>query len=190
MKYFKLQYLLIFSLFFCSFYGQEKIQSVFSSIGKLSGGYGSPYLKKFYSKNGEGLFVGGKGAFIFNRSFSFGGFGGTVIGNIEREDYNLGMGFGGIYGENIFFVSSPVHVSIATYIGLGGFGGKKNDEDKIYNFGVTLEPELNIEINLTYFLILAVGGSYQFVFTQFEKILKSDDFNGLNISIAFKFGRF
>lgn len=173
----------------------DRIQSIFSANGdiKLTGGYGGPYIKTFFSANGEGTFIGGKGAFIYNRFFAFGGFGSGFVGSMKKDGYDLGMGFGGIYGEVIPFISSPLHLAFTTYLGLGGFGGKKgngDNEEKIRAFGIVVEPELNIELNLTHFLILSVGGSYQFVFANFEKVLKQTDFNGFNLNVTFKFGKF
>ena len=201
MKHFSFKYLIIISLFFLFFYSkglnnffevntnQQKVQSLFSGDVKMTGGYTSPYVKKFFSKNGEGLFVGGKAGFMLDRTFTLGGFGGGFISSMKKDGYDLGMGFGGLYGEALFFISSPIHFSFATYVGFGGFGGSK-EEEKIRSFGVTVEPELNLEINLTHFLVLVVGGSYQVVFTQFDEVLEAEDFNGVNLNVSLKLGRF
>lgn len=209
-SFFSFKVVLLLSLFLLFSYGKgfknlfnksqdenndPKIQSIFSAEGlKPSGGYGSSFVKGVFLSKGEGVLIGGKGAFIFNGSFAFGGYGAGFVGNATKDDYKMGMGFGGLFVESIFSLSSPIHFALANYVGLGGFGGKKNedqaDEEKIGKFGVVLNPELNIEVNITPYFIVALGVGYQLVFADFNKVFTADDFSGLTLNLDFKWGKF
>lgn len=174
--------------------GMEKddtpIQTLFSGDStKLTGAFGGPFVSGLFLPSGNGVLVGGEGAFIFNDWFVFGGYGAGFVGDVKKDDYKMGMGFGGLYLEGIFNLSSPIHLAFATYAGVGGFGGKKND-DKVSKAGIILNPELNLELNIAKFLIIAIGAGYQVVFADFDKVFEQKDFSGVTVSVSFKFGKF
>jgi hypothetical protein len=115
-------------------------ETLFGGENYRSGGYGGPEIK--YSKilDNGGLFIGGRGGWIVNSTFSLGGAGyflvtshkaytsETSYTNWKGEtitldtNYYTRMGYGGIFMEYINSSDKVVHFTINTLIGAGWAG--------------------------------------------------------------------
>jgi hypothetical protein len=175
------------------------------------GGYGG--LSMGYTKIGENnAFYGGfKGAWIVGHGIGIGIAGNGIVTElatdlIPNQEYNyISAGYGGLLIEPILFGLKPVHLSMPIIIGTGAVVFDYGNYDQMgYNevawrqFFV-VEPALEVEMNVTRFFRLAVGGSYRFtsdtdmqvtVSNTSYNVLEANDLNNFNVYVSFKFGKF
>ncbi len=166
-------------------------QQTLVSGGLESGGFGAPIVR-FSEVNGQfAVLVGGRGGWIINHTFVLGaaGYGVAtdveVAGNPNRR--GLEFGYGGADLEVVLGSDALIHLTLQTLIGGGAFqlnyGGPT---DGVFVF----EPALNIDLNVTPFMRLGMGGGYRWV-TDVDLIGFSDaDFSAFFGSVVLKFGSF
>ncbi len=166
-------------------------QQTLVSGGLESGGFGAPIVR-FSEINGQfAVLVGGRGGWIINHTFALGaaGYGVAtdvqVAGNPNRR--GLEFGYGGADLEIILGSDALIHVTFNTLIGGGSYrlnyGGP-------YDGVFVLEPALNIDLNVTSFMRLGVGGGYRWV-TDVDIVGFTDsDFSAFFGSLVLKFGSF
>ncbi len=81
-----------------------------------SGGFGGPVVKFSQINNEFGLFVGGRGGWIINHSFAFGGGGYGLVTEISApapsDSLTLGLGYGGLELEYINRSDKLIHSQI------------------------------------------------------------------------------
>jgi hypothetical protein len=162
----------------------EKIEdkAVLISKGNFKpGGYGAPVFKfTQIGTNEVGLFFGLRTGFIMNDYFSL-GLGANILFNpIDRSkiggytyigpDSVVNMAYGGILLEYYIFPKSFIHVSIGVLIGGGAFAFQDGNYWQYQKFNpqtlngfFTLEPEVNVFINITKFFRIGVGATYRYV---------------------------
>ncbi len=202
-------YILLFLLLF-SFNILPQDQTLIS--GKLeSGGYGAPVVKFTSIKDNFAVFVGGYGGWLINHTFLIGGGGYGLVNAIKLPGYvtfvgvpyerKIMFGYGGVILEFIGNPSNLIHYSISTLIGAGGLSYRYIDYRNYTDFYdnndypdkavFVFEPAVNLELNITTFFRINVGGSYRMVrgsnnFIEFN----NNDLSGFSANIAFKFGKF
>lgn len=145
------------------------------------GGFGSPVIKATSLAGGAAILVGGRGAAVLNHKVAIGGGGFGLAG--RRDD--LAFGYGGPSVNVIFFPESLVHFDVGALVGWGAArtGGVKT--------GVfVLEPEVNLELNITHNMRLALGASYRHVTDVGGSTGIAPDFSGLTGTLALRFGTF
>ncbi|KPK00771.1 MAG: hypothetical protein AMS20_14985 [Gemmatimonas sp. SG8_28] len=161
------------------------------SGGLESGGFGAPVVR-FSQVNGQfAVLAGGRGGWIINHTFVIGaaGYGVAtdvqVAGNPNRR--GLEFGYGGVDLEVVIGSDALIHATAQALIGGGAFvlnyGGPT---DGVFVF----EPGLNVDLNVTPFMRLGLGGGYRWV-TDVDLIGFSDsDFSSFFGSVVLKFGSF
>ena len=118
-----------------------------------------------------------------------------------NKDVFLAGGYGGLYVEPIVFPRSPIHVSFPVLFGAGGISYVSKDADQNDNLiedsevFLLIEPSAELELNLTRFFRIALGGSYRFP-TAFNVGLNgtprasAESIKGMSYTISLKFGKF
>ena len=158
--------------------------------GIESGGFGAPVVK-FTQVNGEfGVLVGGRGGWIINHVFVLGGGGYGLVNDIWVRGFvpepRLQFGYGGIELEGIIASNSLVHFTVAGLVGGGGVTLGVDPSDAVF----VLEPQANLELNVTPFMRINVGGGYRWVTDVDLYPLTNRDFSAAFGSLALKFGKF
>jgi hypothetical protein len=185
---------------------EKKAETLFSGEMKI-GGFGGPQAK-FTEFNGEfAVQFGGRGGFIINETFSIGGGGYGIasrrhMGSFTNTgfDTRLNIGYGGLILEYIHNSDDLFHFTFNTLIGAGGaeLSDSPQTSSRYYNdYGLmdsdwffVVEPELNLDVNLTRFMRFSIGASYRYIGdVQMEDLVESD-LSGFSANIMFKFGRF
>ncbi|MEP0365433.1 MAG: hypothetical protein ABJN36_08130 [Cyclobacteriaceae bacterium] len=197
--------ILIISLMLSStFCFSQEIQALFSSNDSSKtlsfGSYGGPLIETTHINSDWGLAIGGKGGVIINKKFAFGGIGkrlvsrnnflGNNLNGNESTSLSLSYGSGGVFGEYIFNMVSPLHFSIPINLMAGGVSIEENNVDIESSTIFIFEPGINLEFNFSKYFISAINVSYRQVFGGSLKNLNNRDLSGLNIGLVFKFGNF
>jgi hypothetical protein len=162
------------------------------------GGFIAVTARYIKVKDEVGILTGGRVAMIVNHAFSagMGGYG-TVRepapeGMTGLED--LEMAYGGLFLEYTFKPHAVFHVSVPVLVGAGqtSFVGdyvdpeSGDDSDTFF----VLEPELNLEFNVTRNWRLDLGVGYRHINgTGFAEITDEDQ-SGINWAFTMKFGAF
>ena len=169
---------------------------------KTFGGYGGPLIEMTQINNDWGVLFGGKGGFIVNRKFAFGGVGMAMLNNpdytgsaqSESTDVPLQLSYasGGVFFEYFFNLESPVHFSIPVNIMGGGVTiNKENTNYEIESSGMfVIQPGLNLEFNVTKHFIPAVYVTYRQVLASKLENLNNNDLSGISMGLILKFGGF
>ena len=109
--------------------------------------------------NGAAVFVGYRGGWVINRTFSLGGGGYGLISDVYFSGNKLKMGYGGLDLEYKINSDEIVHFAVRSLIGLGGIELMGVGQESFF----VLEPGVNLELNVTSFFKLSGGVSYRFV---------------------------
>ncbi|MCF7805617.1 MAG: hypothetical protein K9N46_16675 [Candidatus Marinimicrobia bacterium] len=163
------------------------------------GGYGGPVLKAVQIDGSTEMMVGGRGGWIINHTFVLGGGGyGLASNHPAGEDSLLELGYGGLYCMVILQSDEMIHVTAGSMFGAGGIDRRPDledweDYDHNNNDGNpfwVIEPEVNLELNVTNFFRIGAGVSYRYV-----KAMDGFDTMGIELSgyaanLEFKFGGF
>lgn len=187
---------------FALFAQDDEPETLFSGVNSISG-FGGPMMQ-FSSVNGEfAFFMGGGGAVLFNRRFFLGGYGmGMTNGDIKHQasdlqKHTLQFGHGGFWLGYVIQPNKAVHFSVSSQAGWGGvslgedyssINNRIYDEDDVF----VLCPQAEVELNLTNFMRVGIGGGYRMVSgLQMEGVaLENSDLSGPFGSLTFKFGWF
>jgi len=131
---------------------------------------------------------------------------GTLVNNPVA---NLRMGYAGIYFEYIIAPNKPIHVSIPVLFGGGYahyvntykidqlFEDNKSSSDEVpkdYTYStdsyLLIQPGLELEMNINKFFRLGLNASYRYIYDLDMLQTESDDLDGFNAAISFKFGKY
>jgi hypothetical protein len=165
-----------------------------------NGGFGGPELK-ITSINGEtAVFMGGRGGWIMNHTFSLGGAGYGLVTRVHSKNVDsvhqfLQMGYGGLDLEYIASSNDLIHLSLGLLIGAGGIGFKNNIEDMIDHHPTmesffVLEPSVHVNLNVTHFFRIAGGVSYRYINGVKSPVSTNTDMTGLSGVFTLMFGKF
>ena len=172
------------------------------------GGYGGFVLKGSTVRGTPQLFLGGYGGWFINRTIMIGGGGYGMVSRVSASDAvpkldgktpEIGLGYGGFVVEYTHNSNSLVHFTGQALIGAGGAGYIWRDQlfDTEYDFNdtpsdsfFTVEFGANVELNVSSFARVAIGGSYRFVSGLDLVGLSDKDLSGPGGNITFKFGKF
>ena len=164
------------------------------------GGFGAPVVKFTQIDDRFGVLVGGRGGWIINGSLVIGG-GGYGLANLDNFEHvtnasgdrgRLSMGYGGLELTYVLRPDELVHLTLGVLIGAGGvvwnpLGSSGRQEDD--PFFIT-EPELDVVLNVTRFMRLALGAGYRLVRGVELFDLGDGDISGLAGVVTLKFGSF
>jgi hypothetical protein len=155
-----------------------------------SGGFGAPVIKFANAVDQFAVYVGGRGGWIINSTImlGLGGYGLASDVTIDPRFFGRQMefGYGGLDLEFIVASDALVHATVGALVGGGGVRPFWEPTDAVF----VLEPALNIELNMTSFMRLAVGGTYLWVTDIDTPTLRSDDLNSFTGTVQLKFGKF
>ncbi|TAH21380.1 MAG: hypothetical protein EAZ08_03400 [Cytophagales bacterium] len=200
------------SLIFFSANAQESetMQTLFSGKSRISG-FGSVVnqvsfannakLRNFYS-------LGAEGGVLFNHRFYIGLYGLTSLASTEINTWSNGMGSitndsrnirliqtGGLIGYKLF-PTKILHFNINTKMG----GGFMIDEKNIGNYNAdvqvstaffTVNPTINVELNLFKWMQVFAGVGYNFMSgSKTFDINPSEDLSAPTLQFGLSFGRF
>lgn len=179
--------------------------------GVRHGFFIAPVMK--YSKiDGDStLLTGGKVCWLVNHRFAI-GFAG--YGRVEDMDWDDGcdcwyddrdevkMGYGGLYIEAALFASQALHLSTGILIGAGVRHQEfqqldLNEDPDCYWHGyrseyndvfLAIEPEINLEANITRYFSFNAGIGYRFASGVDERYSSNGKMSGMTVSLTLKFG--
>ncbi|PQJ35304.1 hypothetical protein BSZ35_12450 [Salinibacter sp. 10B] len=165
-----------------------------------SGGYGAPTVA-LTSVHGEwAVLSGGQGGWILNRQFVIGGAGrglvtrpGTTVNGQAAE---IQMGYGGLLLEYIGAPSELVHYSLTTVVGGGSVQLVDEDYEPRYDASFNqagifvTEAGGRLELNVTSFFRMGVGGGYLFVSGSDLPTVSDSDLRGPYGELSLRFGSF
>ncbi len=198
--------LLFFSLVSLIVFSQEKKDDEFKTIFgdnriKVSGEMA--FNMAFSSFDGDyAVQTGGSMGILLNRQLIIGGYlqGGSIDreylqydigGNGFVEDFNdVGISHGGIWLGYILFPSKAIHPAISVQAGWGR--AKLESNYNIYSDNIfAVNPILEVELNITRFFKIGIGGHYSFVsgINTFDG-LSNEEFGGPGGTFSFRFGWF
>ena len=181
---------LVFMAALNSLHAQQ--ETVFGNVDVI-GGFGGPYIE-IGSINGQvGADVGGGGALMLDEFF-FGGYGqGTSYpdATINGIDRNIKFSHGGLWFGYVQNQYKILHLFTSLKLGWGRSRLRSEDEPDESDRVFVLTPEVAIEVNLTDFFKLSLGGGYRFV-SGVSKLqaLDNSDFSSPVGILTFRFGGF
>jgi hypothetical protein len=159
------------------------------------GGYGAPAVRVGQFNGDVAAFAGVQGGVILNHTLVLGAGGWGLIPSVNVADGAprwVNFGYGGFLVEYTPFWHKLVHPHASVLIGGGGlsysdtYGWEYGYVDVVF----IVEPTVGVELNLTKYLRLAVGGGYRYAAdTEFEG-LTDDDLRGVSGAAVFKIGAF
>jgi hypothetical protein len=167
-----------------------------------SGGYGGPVVKFTQVGSDFGLLMGGQGGWVVGKTFTIGGGGyglvTTHLVNDGTDDYEIGLGYGGVLLEYLKQPDDLIHIYASCLFAIGGVSFREpggvvdldpaETDDLIY----VLEPSVSVCLNVTEHFRIAAGLEYRF-FTGLDQEsidlgLKEEDLTGPSFLISFRFG--
>jgi hypothetical protein len=158
----------------------DPTKTLITSDNFTSGGFGGLVLKAGSMDGALGIFVGGRGGWVINRTFVVGGGGYGWANSMHMTGYptnardtNATFGYGGLELEYLINSSEIVHGTVMMLIGAGGFSViERSDSDENAWYGgrtlystttFVIEPAANVELNILRWLRLGVGAGYRVV---------------------------
>ena len=157
------------------------------------GGYGGPIVKVTRFAGKDAVLIGGRGGFVVNGTYAFGGGGaGWTSDKVRGSDaalYDLSVSYGGVDFEYIHRTHSVVHPSVLLSLGGGGATQKSaagTQQDDSFLFA---EPGLHLEVNVARGFRMAAGVSYRIVSGLDLAAFSNTDIRGVSAVLTFKFGK-
>ncbi len=192
---------------------QNSYQTLFGNSSS-HGGYGGVLMGHTKIGDNSAVLSGFKGGWIIGHSLTLGLAGNAFVTEFNSEklpnnDFNIiAGGYGGLLLEPIIYGMKPIHVSVPTIIGFGTVAfetGNFNQNDQYphdFDTFFMVESGLELEMNITNYFRIAVGGTYRFtsnvelMYTDPDNeinsvhVLGKNDLNRQNFYMSFKFGKF
>ncbi len=180
------------------------LNSKISAQGFESSAFGAPVLR-YTSLAGQSAFIaGGRFGWIINKSIVLGGGLYGLISNVSTgykdnpsgQNVMLGMNFGGLELEYIFFPESFIHGSIDMLFAGGGtyYSVQNTNVPHSSYFSQDLllwEPSINIEINVLPWLHTDLNYSYRIITSYPANYnISTRDLEGSSIGLVLKFGKY
>lgn len=181
----------------------QKIHTIFKKE-KRDGFYGS--ISAGYSPidNKDGMTFSSRGCWIMDHFFSIGIGGTAFINNLEEipfgissntnDETSLSGGYGGIILEPILLPLKPIHLSFPILIGAGGAGTFTDytyfSTYSINDFFWVVEPQAELELNLTRWFRLSFYGGYRYTSDLNIDGISTDALRGYTVGITAKMGLF
>jgi hypothetical protein len=105
------------------------------------------------------------------------------------------LGYGGLEMEFIPASNDLLHLSVGLLVGGGGIGYKPDNNDGINSMQKTnsffvLEPNVNVNLNVTHYFRIAAGVTYRYVSGLKSAVSTNTDLSGPSAILTLKFGKF
>jgi hypothetical protein len=200
---------LVLLLILCALPLMAQEETLLGSGPVEHGGYGALVVKFTSVNNQLGVLVGGRGGWIINHTFSIGIAGYGLVNEVSaRVPGPLGqpyvnLGYGGLDLEYIANSDDLVHCSVHALIGGGAVGFRsarwhdiswsyddEDDWDGLHEPFFVVEPGVNVDLNVTTWFRLSVGGAYRFVGGVGSDATTRNDITGPSAMLTFRFGAF
>ncbi len=195
---------------------EQEMKTLFGN-GRISGGFGAVDMNVSPLRDNLNLFVGGKGAVIFDNHLylgaagygmatqeKFNGIDARLPENNPNSDIRIDMtsfGYGGLLIGYTIAPNSLVHIDIPIVIGAGGvdlsddlitiqdndFSLKPSIESSAF---FVAQPGINIEINMARFCKMGLGGGYRYIYGTNLININDEDLSGWTANFSLKFGKF
>ena len=156
------------------------------------GAFGGPVFKSSHIKNQQTFEMGGQAGATFTTDKHSIILGGAGYGLVNELDWNsvekLEMGYGGFIFGYTYNPEALVHVDTTLLLGAGGIHiiDQSNKSADSATFLIT-ELSSQIEINVTDFLEIGLGGSYRMATNPSIDNLSSDDLSKPGFFVSFQF---
>jgi hypothetical protein len=146
------------------------------------------------------LFFGGRVAMVINHKWAIGAGGCGIVNDPIPEGFKeegllkLRMAYGGCVFEYVPWSQKVFHIAVPVLVGAGKVSYKgdyldsKTGEDSDTFF--ILEPEINLECNITASWRMDLGASYRYVDGNELGDVTNEDISGFSGNLTFKFGKF
>ena len=182
----------------------EADQTLFRS-GTHHGGYGAPETKLTTVTGEAAVLVGVQAGSIIDKHFVIGGAGyglastHTPVAELQGTTgpSRIELGYGGPRLGYVFAPKQVVHFTLGALVGAGGVSISTKDPAKESGFDhhdtvafFALEPQAEMEVNLSRYVRMAVGGSYRYIGDTGKPGLHASDLSGPAASLAVKIGYF
>lgn len=189
---------------------KKEPETLFSGESHVTG-YGCPELK-FTQINGDwGIMLGGRGGVIVDKTLSIGGAAYLLLTSHKVKDYkdvepNQNIYIRTLYGGFVFeYINSSdkvVHFTVNSLVGAGIAGytesiycnqcnTSRRDWLKEISGYFVVEPGITIDLNVTTFFRISMGGSYRFVSgLNLKEPITNKELSGPSLNLAFKWGGF
>jgi hypothetical protein len=181
----------------------QKIKTIFKKE-KRDGFYGSFSAGYSPIDNKDGLTVSSRGCWIMDHFFAMGVGGTAFINELDEvpfdlnfpsdNDNNLSGGYGGIVFEPIVLPLKPIHFSFPILLGVGAAGSFTDytyfSTYAIEDFFWVVEPQAELELNLTRWMRLAVYAGYRYTSGLNIEGISKDALRGYSAGITIKMGMF
>lgn len=164
-----------------------------------NGFYVAPVVKWTRIAHQDGLLMGLRGGWVLGGGLTLGLAGYGWVDEDIWEDHNrrsgLELGYGGLFLEAIIHSDKLVHVAASVTLGAGGYcDNRLFDFEDFWHHGdyvfTVLEPELDVELNVSRILRVGGGVSYRCIGHTQGDPLRASDLNGWAGSLYLKIGRF
>ena len=158
----------------------------------MVGGFGALVVRFSGVSDQFAVFAGARGGWIINHQFiiGFGGYG--LSSQICVDDdgrcrtREIEFGYGGLEFEYIGMWDRLIHYSLQLLVGGGGVTRFNFDSDPVF----VLEPVANMEVNITKWFRMNVGGGYRFVSGAGSGTVGNSELSAPFGNLEFKFGSF
>lgn len=191
--------------------GSNDIKTLFSKGAKIRG-YGALDVKYSEVYKDNSMLVGAHGGIIVNQHFIL-GLGAYGLSSVNRfdgidpnEELYLYGGYGGLMIGYTIAPKEVIHISFPVLIAGGGFQVSdrnyfndiiNNDEVRLdheieRSTALVIEPGVEVEINITKFFRLGLGGSYRMVrgVSLARNEITDSDLSNWSTHASLKFGKF
>jgi hypothetical protein len=174
----------------------ERMQTLFGYDSKITG-YGE-FETKITGINGqEAVIIGGNGGVIFDGFFYFGiGAYGLVTSNViqgvtPESSLDMSMGYTGLMMAFNIMPTKVVHLSVPLFTGVGNIELEHNNIFVENSAFLIFEPGLQVEINVTQFMKIGLGGGYRLVHgTNFRNPITDENLSNWTGNLTLVFGKF
>jgi hypothetical protein len=189
----------------------QDIKTLFSKGAKIRG-YGALDVKYSEVHKDNSMLVGAHGGIIVNQHFIL-GLGAYGLSSVNRfdgidpnEELYLYGGYGGLIIGYTIAPKEVIHISFPILIAGGGFQVSdknyfneigQNDEIRLdhqieRSTALVIEPGVEVEINITKFCRLGLGGSYRMVngVSLAKNDITDSDLSNWSTHASLKFGKF
>jgi hypothetical protein len=182
----------------------QEIKTIFKKE-KKDGFYGAFSVGYSPIDNKDALTISSRGGWIMDHFFAL-GVGGTGFVNDFNQlnlnflpsgtvaDLKLAGGYGGVVLEPILFPFKPVHFSFPILIGVGAAGSYSDytyySIYSVSDFFWVVEPQAELEINLTRWLRFALYAGYRYTSALDIKDISPTALRGYSAGITVKMGIF
>lgn len=178
----------------------DEPQYIFGS-GEFTGGWGGLSVKGSHIDGLDAVFIGAKGGVMFDDHITIGLAGSwfvSPVGQGIQDTISFVGGQGGFFIEPAILAKKPVHFTVPLIIGAGGIAHNvvwdedTNNENKVTNGSAffLFEPGLTLEMNMTKFMRIQLGGSYRFAYGLNLEGVDSQALNDWTAELCLKFGAF